>query len=367
MSRNRDTSLVAQNGGGAIAPVIAGKNVIINGDMAISQRATSWTGITAGTAEQFSMDRYSMSMTTVGTWTISQDTDVPINSGLTKSQKWLCTTANASLSASSLLITRQRVESANMNRFKYGTSAALPMTVSFWVKSNVTGTYNLQAFNPLATARNCSMPYTINSSNTWEYKTIVIPPDISYGFTATYAAFDFWLAAGSNFQGTASGAWANYVGNNAANGNVNLASAINNYWSMTGLQVETGSVATSFSLAGGNVGSELALCQRYYQVIAEGSASDIGLGLYFTNSQIGVPIRFPVVMRGAPTLSVVSGTDYYRGDITNPDLLNTFSAARLTKYGAVLLNSSEASGTAGQAIDVYANNANAYIAFSSEL
>ena len=117
------------------------RNIIINGDMSIAQRATSSTGITG--SGYYTCDRWRFGADTAGTWTQSQDTSVPTGQGFAKSIKLDCTTANGSLSAGSALFYTQRIEGQNLQYLKKGTSNAESLTASFWVKSNKTGTYIL--------------------------------------------------------------------------------------------------------------------------------------------------------------------------------------------------------------------------------
>ena len=115
------------------------RNLIINGDMRIAQRGTSSTGITSN--GYYTVDRWYMVNDATGTWTQTQDTDVPTGQGFATSVKLACTTADASLSASDGLQIHTRLEGQNLQHLKKGTSSAVPITISFWVKSNKTGTY----------------------------------------------------------------------------------------------------------------------------------------------------------------------------------------------------------------------------------
>src|SRR5210317_2483905 len=115
------------------------RNIIINGDMSIAQRGTSETGITGSGYN--TVDRFGSTIATAGTWTQSQSTDVPTGQGFATSLKYDCTTANASLSASSQIRIQQAIEGQNLQYLKYGTANAQSTTLSFWVKSNKIGTY----------------------------------------------------------------------------------------------------------------------------------------------------------------------------------------------------------------------------------
>ena len=124
---------------GASDGALSNRNLIINGAMQVAQRGTSATGTTGH--GYFAADRWDKGNVSLGTWTVSQETDAP--DGFSNSMKYLCTTANASPASTSYLTFRQRIEGQNTQHLKFGTSSAVKLTCSFWVKSNVTGTYTL--------------------------------------------------------------------------------------------------------------------------------------------------------------------------------------------------------------------------------
>ena len=138
------------------------RNIIINGDMSIAQRSTSVAGITSSSGYQ-ALDRYANDISSAGTWTISQSTDVPSGQGFAKSLKMDCTTANASLSAGSYLTVNQKFEGQNLQYLKKGTANAESLTLSFWVKSNKTGTYCVN-FIDQDNTREIDKSYTIDSA-----------------------------------------------------------------------------------------------------------------------------------------------------------------------------------------------------------
>lgn len=250
------------------------RNLIINGAMNIAQRNTSVSSIT--TSGYRTADRWALSFAAAqnfGTWTQSVENDGPANSEFTKSLKMLCTTAQASPTSSAGLILYQPIEGINLQGIKKGTSAAQSITLSFWVKSNVTGTYvaslldenNSIGFPPYGTS--IARTYTVSASNTWEKKTLTFSPGTS-GVIANNNSIGlrlyFWLGAGSNYQsGTLNSSWASNTPGTEAVGQVNVASAINNFWQVTGVQLETGTVATPFDLV--PFDQELNKCRRYFE------------------------------------------------------------------------------------------------------
>jgi hypothetical protein len=144
----------------------------------------------------------------------------------------------------------------------------------------------------------------------------------------------------------------------------------NDWFEFTGVQLEVGSVATPFKTYAGTIQGELAACQRYYfKHPASGNTnSPISMGSYYTSSNVGTIVPFPVVMRVAPTLAVTSGTDYYLA-VRNGGLdgVNSFTQDGANTLAATIYNNSEASGTAGQATLIISNNASSSIAWSAEL
>jgi len=293
---------------------LSNRNLIINGAMQVAQRATSVTGIT--TAGYYTADRWAIVLSSAGTWTMNVDSSGPANTEFRNSANVVCTTADSSLAAADLFVFEQRFEGQNVQGIKKGTSAAESLTVSFYVKSSNTGTYICE-FRDVDNSRQISKSYTINTANTWEKKTITFPPDTTGLFdndNALSLRLFFWLAAGSNFTSGAlnDSAWVSNLNTDRAVGQLNLANASGNYWAVTGIQLETGEVATPFEMR--SPAQELALCQRYFQKSYRPNAvpgSVVGTNAGLQNSFatagtgiIGSTTVFPVVMRTEPTLVV---------------------------------------------------------------
>jgi hypothetical protein len=217
------------------------KPLIINGNMAVAQRATSVTGITSGGL--FTCDRWRFDVTTMGTWTAAQSTDVPTGKGFANSFRLDCTTADASPASGDVAIFNTRLEGQDLQLFKKGTSSAEKFTLAFYVKSNKTGTY-IAELDDNDNGRNVSQAYTISSANTWEKKVLSFPADTT-GALGNDNGDSFrilwWLGAGSDHtSGTLSTAWASQTNANRAVGVVNLADSTDNDWSITGIQLEVG-------------------------------------------------------------------------------------------------------------------------------
>ena len=238
------------------------RNVIINGDAKISQRATAKGSITSG--GYYAVDRWYVTMDTAGTWTMYQDADVPSGYGFSKSVSLDVNTANTSLSAGSRAMLSYRLEGQDVQRFCKGTANAKKYALSFWVKCGKTGTYVLELFDH-DNSRHICKTYTISSANTWEQKKLIFDNETSNPFgndNGKSLELQFYLAAGSNFtSGTLATSWAAFTNGNRAVGQVNVADSTSNKYFLTGVQLEVGDTVTSFEHR--SFGEELARCQRY--------------------------------------------------------------------------------------------------------
>ena len=271
------------------------RNIIINGAMRVAQRGTSQTGIT--TTGYHTVDRVRTTYGNLGTWTQTQESDAP--DGFDKSLKMECTTAAASPAAGGYLLIAQMFEGQDLQHLKKGTSSAEPVTASFWVKSNKTGTYIAELLDQDNSARHIGKSFTVNSSGTWEYKTVTFEGDTTGVLVAdnsTSIDFSIWLGAGSTYNsGTLQTSWGALSQTNRAVGNVNLADTIGNYFQITGVQLEVGETATPFEHR--SYGEELALCQRYYQITYNTQ--------YSTGNFGGQVETYPVQMRVSPSVELV--------------------------------------------------------------
>ncbi|MDB3920152.1 hypothetical protein N9349_05305 [Candidatus Pelagibacter sp.] len=280
------------------------RNIIINGDMSIAQRGTSATGLGNGDSGYHTVDRYRFAEGGSPTFefTQSQSTDVPTGQGFATSLKMDCTTADASLATDDLIRIDQRFEGQNLQYLKKGTSSAESLTLSFWVKSNKTGTYIVEFFDSDNT-RQISQSYTINSSSTWEKKTITIAGDTTGSFdndNNLSLQFSFYLVAGTNYtSGTLNTSWGASVNANRAVGQVNLADSTDNEWYITGVQLEASETASDFEFLPVDV--NLNRCERYYQTLEFNNI--VLIGNSFSAAE-AVGINTFNKMRTAPTVTL---------------------------------------------------------------
>jgi len=268
---NSDSDDVKIDSSGNVAIVngnIVNKNLIINGGMNVWQRATSQASISSTSTDGYvTADRWTTYNNSLGTWTQSQSTDVPTAQGFGYSLKMDCTTADASPAAGDELVITQKIEAQNLQHLLYGSSSPKSITLSFWVKSNKTGTYIINLVRTDGGTRSISKSYTISSANTWEKKEINFGGDTTNAIANDNGSgidINFYLAAGSTYtSGTLATSWESYTAANRAVGQVNLADSTSNEWYMTGCQLEVGENASGFEFEPYQI--VLRKCQRYYE------------------------------------------------------------------------------------------------------
>jgi hypothetical protein len=344
------------------------RNIIINGDMSIAQRGTSKANVGF---EYGTMDRWQTVNGSLGTWTQSQSTDVPTGQGFATSLKMDCTTADATPAAGDEIYIRQLIEGQNLQYLKKGTVNAVSTTVSFWVKSTKTGTFIVEIVDS-DNSRSISKSYTVDVTDTWEKKTITYEGDTTGALGNDNGAglnLNFWIATGSDASsGTLQTTWGSIVTANRAVGQVNCADSDTNDWYITGVQLEAGTTASDFEFLPVDV--NLARCQRYYYGHAIGSDQfkPIGGASYYSSSIVIGFLHFPSTMRTIPSLVSTSGTDYYRIDRNSgQDYLNSLTIVNTSENMTGVVNTTEASGTAGDSGWLYTNNGSATVSFNAEL
>jgi len=289
-------TLASQN----MTPYTGFKNRIINGAMMIDQRnAGSSVTLTASTS--YIVDRFGGVEDTDGGMTGQQSSQAP--EGFTKSIVFTTTSADASLGSTQYCIGVQRIEGNNVSDLGWGTAVAKTVTMSFWVRSSLTGTFSGSLVNSAAD-RSYPFTYTISSANTWEQKSVTIAGDTSGTWLTDNGIgirVHFCLGAGSSYLGTAN-AWASGL-LFGATGTTSVIGTNSATFYITGVQLEKGSTATSFDYR--PYGTEVALCQRYYQKqvgVFVGWARMYAAG---SGSTFGQTLIFPVPMRAAPTGAII--------------------------------------------------------------
>jgi len=285
------------------------KNRIINGAMMIDQRNAGASVTFDGSATKFPVDRFGGFEDTDGEMTGQQNSSAP--TGFTSSVKLTTTTADASLGATQRVIFRQLIEGQNVSDLAWGTASAATVTISFWVRSSLTGTHGGVVTNS-AQDRSYPFTYSISVADTWEYKTITVAGDTSGTWLTTNGIgirLIFGMGVGSTYSGTA-GAWAG-TRYESATGAVSVIGTLNATWYITGVQLEKGSTATSFDYR--PYGTELALCQRYYEkTLSQGATSSSGqtsgalTAIAATTTVLAAQWTFKQTKRTTPTLTLSS-------------------------------------------------------------
>jgi phage gp37-like protein len=357
---------------GGLVRTPAFKNLVINGDMQVAQRGTSVASIT--TNNYYTVDRFRLNPGSLGTWTMSVENDAPTGSGFRKSTKILCTTADASPAAGDYLSLNQPIEGQNLQQIAKGTSSAKQLTLSFWVKANVTGTYIVDLYDN-DNNRVVSGSYSISASATWEKKTVTFAADTTGAFDNDNAAslyIEWWLGAGSNYTtGTLATSWQSYTAANVAVGQTNLAASTNNYWQITGVQLEVGSTATDFEFLPADV--ELAQCQRYYERLTSGNTFGIiADGKANTTAVLQALCRFNTTKRALPgsvDTSAMSTFQFETGATAGntPTSIVLNGSCATTQQGFIDVTKTGSFTVGAYYLLMGYNNTGAYIGFSSEL
>ncbi len=279
------------------------RNRIINGAMMIDQRNA---GASVSTTGSFVTDRFKFNFAGGGTISGQQATD-SLPTGFSQALKFTVGTADTSIAAGDEYIFDTTVEGFNFSDFLYGSASAQACTISFWVRSSVTGTYSVTLKNS-ANSRAYPATYTVSAANTWEQKTITVAGDTSGTWIGATNGIGlrlrFCLVSGSTYLGTAN-AW--QAGDlDGATGQVNWMATSGNTFYITGVQLEAGSVASPFERR--DYGRELMMCQRYYYRRSATSASEFiaTIQAYSTGGAYGKLVDLPVVMRATPTVNISS-------------------------------------------------------------
>jgi hypothetical protein len=341
------------------------QNRIINGAMVIDQR-NAGASVTPTTDSTYTLDRWKARLTQSSKYSVQQNAgSVTPPVGFTN---YLGVTSLSaySVGASDFFVLQQVIEGFNVADLGFGTANAKTITISFWVRSSLTGTFGGSIYND-GGSRNYPFTYTISAANTWEQKSVTIAGDTSGTWGTINGAgiqLQFGLGVGSTYSGTA-GAWAatNYL---SATGAVSVVGTNGATFYITGVQLEVGSTATSFDYR--PYGTELALCQRYFYLLGKTSTYStmgIAIGADTTESLYISPL--PVTMRATPSYSTAGNLRIYNG-ATRAVTSSNINAHATPNIPATAFIASGGGLAAGQGLNISANNdVTAYIAFSAEL
>jgi len=350
MSRAQQTSTVEQNTGGAVAPFVAGKNKIINGDLTINQRA--FTSNTASGA--FNFDRFfQLNGGSSGTLTVTPQTftagTAPV-AGYEATNFIRCITA-AGVNTNTYALLEQKIEDVR-------TFAGQTVTASFWAKAG-SGTPNIsieleQSFGSGGSASIFTSVTKTAITTSWaRYTFTVAVPSISGKTigTGNSLILSIWLSAGSDF-----------------NTRSNTTGLQNNTFDIWGVQIEAGSVATAFQTASGTLQGELALCQRYYQRLGANGNNMLYPGFNNSTTELYTGIPLKVTMRTNPTITLptVSSNFYVRVAGGSNVAVSAYSVIG-TNYDNVWLSFTSSGLTSGQGSGLVNQGSSTYMEFSAEL
>jgi hypothetical protein len=351
------------------------KPLIINGDMQVSQRTTSETGITDN--RYSSCDRFKIEIDSCGTWTVIQEaltSGAAYNAGFRKALRLDCTTADASPASADAVIVSHRMEGQNLNVFKKGTSSAEKYTLAFWIKSNKTGTAQVN-FTDEENTRMCSGQYTISSADTWEKKVINIAADTSGASdndNTESIRISWFFDAGSNYtSGAVPTAWESTSAGDKSVSDLALADNTNNDVAITGVQLEVGEFSSTtippFQFE--DIRENLLRCQRYFQHIVSGNHKLISYAHWASSSQITFILNI-LEMRAVPTIDYDNGNDYWAigGSSGSTNTIDTLIIDGYSTNKCIgLYSGTAAGGTTGYAYYGFSDNASARLALVSEL
>jgi hypothetical protein len=335
------------------------KNRIINGDMTIDQRNNGAS--VSATDSSYAVDRFPLRTSQSGKYTAQQNAGgVTPPAGFRNYLGITSITSYSPLSGDYIGV-QQKIEGFNVADLGFGTANAQTITLSFWVRSSLTGTFG-GSYRNSAQDRSYVFTYTINAANTWEQKSITVPGDTAGTWvTNNGMGLDLWFNLGSgSANATAPGSWVS-GGFLTATGSVNVVSTNGATWYVTGVQIEKGTTATNFDVL--PYGTELALCQRYYQAFIGSQYMHSASGGANNTTNVNYFRPFIVAMRTAPTFTFsgsfnADGTSY----ISHSDLYCTY----LTDLGARIQGTCSGA-TAGQYYGLTHQSTGARLNYSAEL
>jgi hypothetical protein len=340
------------------------RNRIINGDMRIDQRSAGASVTVNNLAIFYGVDRFrAIGQASSGVFTMQRVTDAP--TGFTNSLRVTVTTADASISATDRYLLQQVIEGFNAADLGFGTASATAVTLSFWVKSSLTGTFGAALQNE-AVNRSYPFSYTINAANTWEYKTVTIAGDTTGTWPTDntgWGRVNWSIGSGSNTVSTA-GSWqaANYEG---VTGQTQIISTLSATWFITGVQLEAGTVATPFERR--PYSTELQLAMRYFQRYQASTSGMFTAGQAFSATGAIYSIMPVVMMRAVPTFNSVDVATWDAAASVNLGF-SVLSIHSGSTNSVIRLTGTVSSGlSAGNATGLHSTSANGSLSFSAEL
>ena len=324
------TDIDGQRLGDSVSDKLGDRNLIINGAQTIAQRGTSDTS--ASGQERFVTDRFLTGIvgTNSSVFAITQSTDAP--TGFTHSLKWDCTTADSSLAVDHQSKIEHRIEGLNVAHLGWGTSNAQTVTLSFYVKSNLTGNTQV-AFNNSDNNRSYVSTFTIDAANTWERKTLTVPGDTT-GTWVTNNDIGLrlrWGTFGSDYQTSSVDQWNAGEFMSRDDSPINFSSSTSDELYLTGVQLEVGNTATPFQHE--PYAKTLLKCMRYFQIIdgtVAGGALVIGHGATRSSDNTHIQIPLGIALRDKPAASVTNTIRIIQGGNSETGSSNSTTVGGVT-------------------------------------
>ena len=348
------------------------RNLVTNGKFDIFQRNLSGSVVTCNSGSNtYCMDRwYARGESSLGVFTLKQEDITSNAAGVAHAAKVTVTTNAATPGSGDVYKIAHRIEGRDVAHLELGRATAKSFTLSFSVKSSVTGTHSGSFMN---SAQNQSFPftYTINSADTWEDKVVNVPARTSGSWVVNNGIgleLNFDMGSGSGKRGTA-GQWAGARAEGAT-GAVQVISTSSATWFVTKVQIEEGDVATPFEHR--YFGEEMARCQRYYYMHVKGTDNSVATATVYQNNNLFPIVQFPCRMRAEPSLDVADGTSYFRAYANGgSDGFDTFSSIWNPSNTTAGLNAYSNDGvsglSAGHSSMIITEHASAHVAFSADL
>ena len=364
---------------------LSNRNIIINGAMQVAQRGNGPATATGSAGWYQTADRMNdfdncvaanvTRETTNGV--LGTETGNTFNDVFPYSWKWASNGTVSSIPASDRVIFRYRIEGQDVQHLAKGTSVAKAVTLSFWIKSSLTGNLQVNLCDRTNT-RHIGATYTISAANTWEKKVITFAGDTTGALTndtANQLELEWWLTSGTTYSGGGvPTTWRTNNANERDQGTIDYVGGSGRTWQITGIQLELGSNVTPFEHR--SFGDELKRCERYYETIydADEAVSDearIGTGVFWKGDQLQVIAPFRTRKRAVPTFEEIEGTNYYKADRYNSEKLigavGSDSNGNTLDRFSIWISGGGFSDSIGAVWEMRTNNVNARGAFSAEL
>ena len=349
------------------ATPLSHRNLIINGGMTVAQRGTGFSSIHG---DQYAADRFKFDCGSEDELRLSITRENSGPTGFSHSVRLNVTTAESAIAADEYARISTIIESQDLQHLDYGASGAKTTTVSFYVKSSLTGTYAMQLYQ-FDGPQTIGTTYTINAANTWEKKTITFVGNTSQAVANDNTAgirLNWILMVGSDYTGTANSSWGAYSGGKFGNGHTAAwgTNTSHDFW-LSGVQWELGSVATPFEHR--SYAEELQKCYRYFYALHPKGGIDqyISNAWFYSASQVFSIVRHPVEMNHAPDVESSNVTNGFQLWKNGSLSFNSISKNGSTPYATNLYSAGFSGQTAGQSFGLYSDSNDSYIYLDSEI